>query len=223
MRVVSFLCVVTILLLSCGGENAFDVKRTGERCQDLDLEPSGDDAVRVEGTVVRLPEDYTPVTCIDEGESDWIVLGYRSNSDLNEHSFAATFGIWTPGPVVFDRVTSDLRFQALWEWARACVEKTNSTPRCQDPTAQELNLTISGLDCVSWEETWVDVQVAGAEGEKWPVFQQAIACFDPASPPTRLAMLTWSERHAPGVEPLSNAERTEHIGGFLESLAFGTP
>ncbi len=65
--------------------------------------------------------------------------------------------------------------------------------------------------------TWGDPDAIAA---KCPIQVPNALCFDPADPPTAVAQIAWSERHAPDVEGLSPGEREEQSRAFLTSLRF---
>jgi hypothetical protein len=211
--------VLGVLALSLGAcSGVARIEREGERCRDLDLEAVARGDTPVEGATARPPKSYDPRGCFDD--SVWLTVAYREEVDGSRHTFVAEVSVRPLDEEEATEITADNRIEALWGFAEACVEATRSDPRCVDLVAVPSERSIPGLDCVGWDEQWSDVEVRGAEGEEWPFRARTIACFDSQQPPTRIAVLRWSERHPPSVAGLSEQEVDEHSTAFLASLAF---
>lgn len=209
-------------MAACSGGRSWrleEVDRNGERCDNLEVESGEDGRVLVDGVSFRVPDGYRPFSCDDE--APWMVVGYRDEHGEETHSLVLMVGVQQLNPVGASRITADSRLEVLEAFAEDCIEADRNWERCRDLEAGRNDLSIAGLDCIGWDEALLDIGVPDApEGEAWPMRSRTIACFDPGAPPATLIMLSWSERHPPGIEGMTEDEVIAQSEEFLLSIVF---
>lgn len=221
MRRLVIAATVLVLLSplgACSSGSTAQVEREGERCQDLNLEPGRDGRVQV-GSASFVPlSGFSPAICTDD--SEWVSVTFDSRHPGEEHKFATVFGVMDLDTDTAALVTPENRMDMLSALANECVAADRADPRCYDFSAAPNNFAIPGIDCVGWEETWLDVGVSEAEGQEWPMRAWLAVCFEPGTPPASLVLMSWSESHSPDIEAIALAEAEQQAREFMGTLRF---
>jgi hypothetical protein len=220
-RLVLVACmVVSAFVAACSSSVAWPIERQGERCQDLELLPGKDGRIRVEDVSFVPLEDFRATRCFDE--SGWIWVHFGDRDGEQEHTVATHFGLLQLDAPTAELVTPENRRTMLWAIASECVSINRADPRCRKLEATPNDFSIPGLDCVGWDETWLDLGVPGAEGEEWPTQARSALCFDRGEPPAAVVMMAWSEQHHPDIGALAGGQAEQQSREFISSLKFET-
>lgn len=203
---------------ACSSADSWEIDRAGERCENLEMSPGADGRVHVAGASFIPPEHFHPVSCLDE--EGWLSVSFGDDHGEERHTIAVHVGVLELDAATSELVTPANREEMLWALAADCLARTREDPRCLDFEATANDFALPGLSCAGWDESWTDLGVPGAIGEKWPIQVRTALCFDPAVPPTVVVQIAWSERHAPDVEGLSPGEREQQARAFLTTLRF---
>lgn len=216
----AFVVTLPLALMSCGKERvaAPGIERAGERCDSFEMGPDGSGRIAAAGASFIPLDGFDAQSCLDD--EGWLFIDY-SAAHGNDHALVTRFGIMELEQATADLVTSQNRVDMLWALAADSALVDQADPRCLEFEAASSGLSIPGIDCATWEERWLDIAVPGAEGEEWPMQVRSALCFDSSEPPVYLVWMSWSERHAPGVEGLSELEVEQQSFDFLTSLRFG--
>lgn len=210
--------VFSAIIAACSSGDSLEIDRAGERCEVLELSPGVEGRVQIEGVSFVPPDNARPVSCLDEG--GWLSVSFGEMHGEERHTIAVDVGILKLDAATSELVTPSNREEMLWALAADCVARTREDPRCLGFDAAPNGFALPGLSCAGWDETWTDLGVPGAIGEKWPMQVRSALCFDPADPPTTVVQIAWSERHAPDVEGLTTSEVDRQSRAFLTSLRF---
>lgn len=215
----AFLVTLPLALMACGNERvaAPGIERAGERCDSFEMGADGNGRIAAAGASFMPLGGFDAQSCLDD--EGWLFIDFSSEHG-NDHTLVTRFGVMELEQATADLVTPQNRVDMLWALAADCALINQADPRCMEFEATPSGLSIPGVDCATWEERWLDVAVPGAEGEEWPMQVRSALCFDPSEPPLYLVWMSWSERHAPGVEGLSELEVEQQSFDFLTSLRF---
>lgn len=215
---ISACLVLAAVAAACSPGGDWEIERAGARCDGLELSPGADGRVRLEGASFVPPEDFRPVSCLDD--DGWLSVSFGESHGEQRHTLAVHFGVLRLDAATSELVTPENRQGMLWALAADCVARTREDPRCLDFDATPTEFSLPGLNCAGWSEAWMDLGVPGAIGEKWPMQVRSALCFDPADPPTAVVQIAWSERHAPEVDGLTAGEVDRQSRAFLSTLRF---
>jgi hypothetical protein len=206
------------LAVACSTGESWDIDRVGERCESLDLAAGADGRVRVGDASFVPPGDSRAVSCFDE--DGWLSVNFGENHGEERHTLAAHFGVLQLDAETAALVTPENRQDMLWALAAECVARNRADPRCLEFDATPNDFSLPGLTCAGWDETWLDIGVPRAIGEEWPARARSALCFDSAEPPAAIALIAWSERHAPDIDGLADEEVERQSLSVLSSLQF---
>lgn len=219
LMAIALLGTLLLAFTSCGQERAASpaIDRSGERCDSFDTGRDVNGWVVASGASFIPLDGFDPQGCLDD--EGWLFIDF-SREHGADHTLVTRFGVMELEEATANLVTPQNRLDMLWALAADCALIDQADPRCREFEAAPSGLAIPGVDCATWEERWIDIAVPGAEGEEWPMQVRSALCFDSSEPPVYLVWMSWSERHGPRVEGLSELEVEQQSFDFLTSLRF---